>query len=346
MINEKQNFQMLLNGECPEWVPSYTILPPPKGSGLPEPPIMLLTPEFLNKHRKVGVGGIDPWGVKYVYSEEVNGATMPDTTSFILDDITHWRDVIKAPDISGFDWERIAKENIENSGINRDETLLSFDVHFGYFQHVMSFLGFTNGLCAFYEEPEEVFALCSYLCDFYCEVTEKLIDYYKPDVISLKDDTASLQAPFISPDLFEEILVPQYQRHAKFAQDRGIPISFHNCGKAEKLIDILVEKVGIGLWDPAQTCNDLAGIKAKYGNKLVIAGGWDAKGHLLADDATDEEIYDSVKQSIEMLAPGGGYAFCGGFMPSIDERERAIALHKNEIVQKAYSDLKYSIYQR
>ncbi len=343
MISGKENFRRLLNGECPEWVPQYTILPPQKGA--PPPPIQLLSPEFLQKHRAVGVGGIDPWGVRYTYSNEVNGATMPDTSYLILDDITKWRDVIKAPDISGYDWERIVKENIEHSNYNRDETLLSLDMHFGYFQHLMSFMGFEEGLCAIYEEPEEVFALCSYLCDWYCEITEKVIAHYQPAVISLKDDTASLNAPFISPAMFTELFVPLYQRHAKFAQDRGIPVSFHNCGKAEKLIDELMEHVGIRLWDPAQTINDLAAVKQKYGNDLVIAGGWDAKGELLADDAPDELIYESVKNSILTLAPGGGYAFCGGFMPENSDRGREIAKRKNAVVLRAYEDYKFKVYQ-
>lgn len=340
MIDQKTNFLRLLNGECPEWIPKYGIVAPPKNSGLPEPATMLLCPEFLSKHRTPWVGGIDPWGVKYVYSTEINGATMPDTRDFILDDITKWRDVIKAPDLSGFDWEKIAKDNIENSGIDRSKTLLSFDLHFGYFQHLMSFMGFTEGLCAIYEEPEEVAELLNYLCDFYITITENLIDYYQPDMLSLKDDTASLQAPFIPPETFTELLVPIYQRHAKFAWERNIPISFHNCGKSEKLMDILVEKVGVRIWDPAQGCNDLPAMKAKHGNNLVISGGWDAKGHLLDDDVPDEEIYESVKQTLMTLGHGGGYAFMGGFMPSSDPHSIGICKHKNEIVEKAYNDYK------
>ncbi len=55
-----------------------------------------------------------------------------------------------------------------------------------------------------------------------------------------------------------------------FARDRGIPVTFHNCGKAEKLIDELMEHVGIRLWDPAQTVNDLVEMKKKYGNELLL----------------------------------------------------------------------------
>ena len=340
MIDQKTNFLRLLHGECPEWIPKYGIMGPPKGSGLPQPATMLLCPEFLSKHRTPGVGGIDAWGVKYVYSTEMNGATMPDTRNFILDDITKWRDVIKAPDLSGFDWERIAKKNIEDSGIDRNQTLLSFDLHFGYFQHLMSFMGFTEGLCAIYEEPEEVSELLNYLCDFYITITENLIDYYQPDMLSLKDDTASQQAPFIPPETFTEILVPIYQRHAKFAWERNIPISFHNCGKAEKLMDILVDKVGVRIWDPCQTVNDLVGIKERHGNNLVMAGGWDAKGKLLEDDVPEEELYESVKQTMLTLGHGGGYAFMGGFIPSPDPHAIEVCKRKNAIVEKAYNDYK------
>lgn len=339
MVDQKTNFQMLLRGECPEWVPKYSLLITPGET----PAIQLLCPEFLAKHRTPGVGGIDPWGVKYVYSNEINGATMPDNSTFILDDVTKWRDVIKAPDISGYDWEKIAKDNIRQSGIDRSKTLLSFDLHFGYFQHLMSFLGFEEGLCAIYEEEEETRELLNYLCDFYITITEKLIDYYQPDVLSLKDDTASLMAPFIAPDIFTDLLVPLYNRHAAFARERGIPISFHNCGKAEKLIDELVEHVGIKMWDPAQTCNDLDAIKAKYGNDLVICGGWEAKGHLLAEDVTDEEIYESVRDSMTRLGKGGGYAFFGGFIPSNDEHSKEVCARKTAVVERAYEDLKYSV---
>ena len=43
-------------------------------------------------------------------------------------------------------------------------------MHAGYFQNLMAFMGFTEGLLAMYEEPEEVYALFDYICSFYCEV--------------------------------------------------------------------------------------------------------------------------------------------------------------------------------
>lgn len=342
MVSEKDNFLSLLRGECPEWVPNYSILAGEADSlrarGVP---VLILTPPFINAHRKFGVGGVDVWGVRYVPTEETGGATLPEPNNFILKDIRKWRDILKAPDLSGCDWEAMAKKHIEASGIDRAQTALSFDVHVGYFQQLMSFLGFTEGLCAFFEEPDEVKDLLNYLCDFYCFITEKLIDYYEPEVLSLKDDTASWMAPFISPALYDEILVPLYDRHARFARERGIPVSFHNCGKCETLLDSLV-RIGVRLWDPAQTCNDLPAIKRKYGNQLVIAGGWDARGRLLEPDVTDEELYNSVRKTFDMLAPGGGYIFCGGFLTAKGDET---AKRKNLVISKAAYELGRSYYK-
>ena len=340
MLTEKENFLMTLRGECPEWIPTYSMLAKQIPGEAP-PPCIMLSPPFLQQHRKVGVGGIDIWGVEYVASEEANGATMPKTRDFILDDITKWRDVIKAPDISDFDWEMIAKKDIENSLIDRSQTALSFDLHFGYFQNLMAFMGFTEGLCAIYEEPEETAALLNYLCDFYCEVSEKVIDYYKPDILSIKDDTASWTNTFIPLDIYNEVLLPVYDRQAKFGRDRGLPITFHNCGKCESFIEPM-RSVGVTLWEPCQTCNDLKGIKAKYGNSLVMAGGWDARGRMLEEDVTDEEIIESLKSTLYTLADGGGYAFMGGFMGKPDD---PVIIHKNKVVWDTFREVSKTIYK-
>jgi hypothetical protein len=149
------------------------------------------------------------------------------------------------------------------------------------------------------------------------------------------DDTAAWRGPFISPEMYREFLIPLYDRLAGFGRDRGLPIGMHNCGKCEGILEDIVA-IGVTWWDPAQTCNDLKAIKAKFGNRLVIAGGWDARDRLLADDVTYEEIYESVKKQMDLLAPGGGYCFCGGFLGAKGD---TAAVRKNEMVQKAVKEL-------
>lgn len=340
MITEKENLLMAMRGECPERIPTYSIVAK-QLPGQPPPSCVVVTPEFLATYRQYGVGGTDVFGVEYLPTHEANGAVMPKTWDFLLKDIRNWRDIIKAPDISGFDWEQIAKKSIEKSNINRANTALAFDLHFGYFQNLMAFMGFSEGLCALYEEPEECRALFDYLCGFYCEVAGRIIEYYDPDILVIKDDTATAASPFISPDIYEDLLLPLYDRQIKFGRDRGIPIAFHNCGKCEMFVESMVS-IGVNMWDPAQPCNDLDGIKAKYANKLVIAGGWQARGRLLDKDVSDDELRESVRAVVERLAKGGGYAFMGGFLGPAGDEE---TLRKNSVIWEMFNDIRYSFYK-
>ena len=338
MLTEKQNYLMMLSGEHPEWVPHYTFVPMPGetktvATHMHEPPILI--PHRINN------GGPDIWGVNYVPTYETGQALIPEPDNFILKDVRKWRDVIKAPSLEGIDWEDMVKKHIEQTGIDRTQTALALNLHFGYFQHLMSFMGFSEGLMAMHEEPDEVMELFTYICDFFIEVAANVIDLYKPDVLTLMDDTAAWGASFISPQMYRDMLIPFHDRWAKMGRDRGLKLTMHNCGKCESIIDDLVA-MGINSWDPAQTCNDLEAIKAKHGNKLVIAGGWDARGRLLDPDVTDEEIVASAEEAFRKFAPGGGFAWCGGFLGPVDDPE---IKRKNAVLHGAVNRLAHSVYK-
>jgi hypothetical protein len=308
---------MLLRGEQPEWVPRYTFFPEPDGRPVPT---LMIMPGVLTGGMMEPGPSKDIWGVTHVPVPEAGNAKLPEPNNFILKDIRKWREVIKAPDLSGVDWEAMAKKDLQRLGINRNETILSFGLQVGYFQSLMAFMGFSEGLCAMYEEPEEVKALMEYLCDFYMEVGRRCIDYYQPDVVGICDDTAAWKSPFISPEMYRELIKPFAARQASLGTDRGLPIEMHNCGRCEDFIDDWRD-YGVVMWNPAQTSNDLTAIKKKYGNSLVICGGWDIVGELASPDVTEETVKASVYKSIDTYAPGGGYAFCGLFLgPKGDEK--------------------------
>ncbi|MDR1204435.1 MAG: veratrol--corrinoid protein metyltransferase [Peptococcaceae bacterium] len=329
MLTLKENYLMTLRGEVPEWVPRYNFGPAP-GSTKPVASHMF-TPPFINRHRDMAAtGGRDIWGVMYVPTESTGNALIPDNSEFILplDKLTDWRDIIKAPDLSGIDWETLVKKEIENSRIDRNQTAMALNLHVGYFQNLMAFMGFEDGLMAFYEEPDEVKALLDYLSEFYMKVADSVIDLYKPDVLAFTDDTAAWYSSFISADMYREFILPHHEKWAKRGRERGLFMTMHNCGKSENIMDMVVG-MGINAWEPAQTCNDLDAIQKKYGNKLVLMGCWDARDRLLADDVTDEEIRQSVRDTMNKRAVGGGYCFCGAYLSALGDQEIA---RRNQVV--------------
>ena len=269
------------------------------------------SPSILRGNRDKGGGNRDIWGVPYVANKEAGFTGLPEPGNFILDDITQWRDVIKAPDISGVDWEQLAKKDMEASrarGTDPTQTAMAFHLHGGYFQTLMAFMGFVEGLCAIQEEPEEVYALFDYLCNFYTDVAEHCIDYYKPDLVQITDDVAAWAAPFMSPTQYRELVKPFQVRDAKLGNDRGLPIAMHCCGKCDMLVDDWVE-FGVQYWDPPQVCNDLVAVQKKHGSKLVLEGGFDAIGDLMSPECTEERFKQAVKDAIDKYSVNGPFIF-------------------------------------
>jgi len=340
-LTPKENYLRTLRGEVPEWVPVYAYGPPTPGA---QPPAnAMFEPPFLAEHRLRG-GGRDIWGVNYLPSASAGSALIPDNREFILpiDRLRHWRDIIKAPLLEHIDWEQQVKLGFEQMPCDRSQTALFLSLHVGYFQLLMSFMGFVDGLLAFYEEPDEVHALLDYLSEFYMRVADSVLDLVKPDILMMADDTAAWHAPFISDEMYREFILPHHEKFAKRGRERGLLMTMHNCGKCESVLGMLVE-MGINGWDPAQTCNDLRGIKAKFGNRLVITGGWDARGRLLERDVTDDELQQSVRDVLDALAPGGGYCFAGGYLSENGDEE---TVRRNRIVQDEAERYGRTFYRR
>jgi hypothetical protein len=206
----------------------------------------------------------------------------------------------------------------------------------------MNFMGFTEGLVAMAEEPEEVYALFEYMADFYDDVTRKLMKYLKPDMLSITDDTATARNPFISRKCTEELVKPFHARLGSIAMEAGIPVDMHNCGRCEDSIEDWRE-FGVKLWEPAQVMNDLVGIKKKYGNSLVLAGCWDSSGPAGWSGASEELVRSEVRRVIDTFAPGGGFMFWGSVYGPQDDEE-----HKQRArwITDEYNKYGRTFYQR
>lgn len=133
MLTEKQNYLKVLRGEQPDWVPMYSFGQMPGGKPVPS---IMVEPPIISEFR-MNNGGKDVWGVNYVPTYETGQALIPKPNNFILKDIRQWRDVIKAPDISHVDWEGMVKKHMEAMKIDREQSCVAYNLHFGYFQYLM-----------------------------------------------------------------------------------------------------------------------------------------------------------------------------------------------------------------
>jgi len=322
MLTEKENYLRVVNGEMPEWVPRTSFASPGRkpATGFVFPSIMMQLgggPVMDDEGKMIGFR--DAWGVEYVSTKETSNASLPVPGKFLLDDITRWRDVIKAPEIPDVDWEEMAAKDLAN--LDRENSAMYGGMS-GYFLNLMNFMGFSEGLCAMVEEPEEVMALFSYLHDYYEKLNTKILQYYKPDIFSLSDDIAAAGGLFVSPQVYRDLVKPWHDADAKLFRDAGIPIAMHCCGLCDEIVEDWWE-IGVRVWQPAQVQNDLLGWKAKYNNKLALEGCFDSHGPANWPHAPEEMVRQAVRDCIDTYAPGGGFIFWASSYGDLDDPDTA-----------------------
>jgi uroporphyrinogen decarboxylase len=131
------------------------------------------------------------------------------------------------------------------------------------------------------------------------------------DVVVEADDFAGQQRMLISPDTFRTMLKPRYARLFGFIHDHtSAKLFLHSCGAMHAVIGDLID-CGLDILNPVQksaTGMDLGELKREFGRDLVFwGGGVDTQGVFAS--GTPDEIREDVRQSIEALAPGGGFVF-------------------------------------
>ena len=324
MLSTRDNFMLMMRGKIPEYVPRYNIF-------------WGLRPSCFAERRNPDGSGFDMWGVEWSTEGSAITGALPKPGVFILDDIRKWRDVIKRPDFSHVDWELMAKRDLE--GRDPDIPLGGGASGSGYFQSLMAFMGFTNGLVACFEEPDEVKALMAFLLDIYTENCKKFIQYYKPDYGSLGDDIAHERNPFVSLPMFRDLFAPSWRAFAGIYHENDLPAIHHNCGHFEEFIDDVVD-MGFVAWDPCQISNDAPAIKAKHGIKLALCGWFSGAQFAASYDVTEEEIRAEVKRVMDALAPGGGYAFQG-----IVSGTDPVSVERSGWINDEYDKLKVTYYK-
>lgn len=290
MLTPKENALRMIYNEKPEYVPMTS-------------EAFRLTGFILCEALEcpMAADGYDPFGV-YWHVDSLG--SIPDNTSFLMEDITDWRDIVKIPDISDIDFKAAAEKELE--GCDRNSQLVTYYHPCGTWERVLALMGFENTLCALVEEPEEFEALIAALTDYKIDCASRIIDAYSPDVYVDYSDYATARGLFMSPDTWRELIKPHQQRYIDAVTSRGVLYEQHCCGCCEAIIDDLVE-MGTSLWHSAQISNDLVGIEEKYRGRLTVEGGWDSQGKPGTIDATEEDVRAETRRCIEEYGRAGGF---------------------------------------
>jgi uroporphyrinogen-III decarboxylase len=124
-------------------------------------------------------------------------------------------------------------------------------------------------------------------------------------------DFRTQNGPFLGPETYRELYLPYQKRLNDWIHENtGWKTFQHSCGGVFPLIPLFIE-AGYDILNPVQVSAadmDAKMLKQKYGKQTVFWGGGVDTQHTLPF-GTPEEVYNQVKERIEIFSGGGGFIF-------------------------------------
>lgn len=291
----KENLKLALDHKIPVYLPMAG-------------DTVTMAPDVIVERSPDNRTGKDWFGSLWTFEPSI-GATMVAPGTELLDSLEGWQDKVVFPDLEAIDWEESARGMEQYYDPNR---MSDWWVSIGLFERLHSFLGMENALIALLEDEDLVAEFFEAFTDYKVKLIKKLTTHYKVDMICYHDDWGNNANGFIPPDVFERLFVANTKKIVDATHDGGAYFNMHSDGKIELYMHHMVD-MGMDMWNPAQTVNDLVKLKAEYGNRIVFNGGMD---ELWTNDinADEEKLRAFAREKADVLGKGGGfYASPGTF---------------------------------
>jgi LacI family transcriptional regulator len=175
-----------------------------------------------------------------------------------------------------------------------------------FFDSAMLAVGVADSLYMFYDDRAFLEKLMDIILAHQEKVMRAVCDRFGNELafVLVNDDVAHNIGLMIHPDMFIGIFPRRMERLIAPAKAHGKLVAMHTSGKMDQVLPILRD-VGFDAVHPlTPECNDIVGIKKRWGEEMALMGGIPTA--LLAYGSMDE-IEQRVREYCVELAPGGGY---------------------------------------
>ena len=117
-----------------------------------------------------------------------------------------------------------------------------------------------------------------------------------------------------NPAIFRELTLPALKKVTALAHEIGIPTHVHSCGPEKELVAMAAEETDLTVIDPLEMppmgdC-DLAELKKRYGNRIVLKGNLHTTEVMLKGSVEDVEA--ASRKAIDDAGAGGGFILSSG----------------------------------
>lgn len=242
-----------------------------------------------------GNEGYDQYGVFWTLPMGQMGAfPVHDDVHRVLKDITKWREVVKRPVVPkdpGY-WAML---KAKADATDRTQQYACALHPQGVFERLHALMGMEDTFANFYEEPEEMHALIDFITDVELEFAHLMVERVGIDAVHHHDDWGATENSFLSPDMFEEFLLPAYKKIYGYYKENNVLVVHHNDGYSANLVPFMIE-MGVDIWQGVIPTNDIPMLCGKYGGQITFMGEIESR---LCDvpDWTPELVKQEVERA-------------------------------------------------
>ena len=290
MLTIRENFMETIRGGHPDrFVNQYEYM------DLILDPIMADCGGFCD----YGKDRVNGWGVTVRWQEGTPGPfPLCEGSNKLITDITLWKEQLKTPDPNQYSAKDWKAAEAQAAAVDRKEKFVAPFFVTGIFEKLHYFMGMEDTMINFYEEPEAMHDLIDHLADWEIACAKVELAHYHPDALFHHDDWGSQKSTFLSPAMFEEFLLPAYQKVYGFWKKNGVDVIIHHSDSyAASLVPQMIE-MGIDVWQGAVQENNIPEVLKKYTGKITIQGGLD-NGKYDKADWSKEAIHNGLKELFE-----------------------------------------------
>ena len=179
-----------------------------------------------------------------------------------------------------------------------------FVTRIGIFPTILS-MGLENFCVALYENRGFVEEVLDRYCTWAVKVAKRACRLGF-DVFASTDDMAFNTAPYFSPEVFRDLVLPHFQR---VAGQVTIPWVVHSDGNLLPFLEDLLGLGIAGLHPIEKGAMDIQALKRDYGDRLCLLGNVDLN---ILGMGTPGDVEAEVRGLIRDVGPGGGYVVTSG----------------------------------
>jgi uroporphyrinogen decarboxylase len=236
------------------------------------------------------------------------GATTPEHVDFKVKDRISWEEMARPHLTAHMDERRLnAKHYLEGKTAAADKEAFYCWSGVGPFECIHPLCGHEHMLLGMAMDPDWVKDMVM----VYSQLTRSILEenfskHGKPDGVWFYEDMGFKGRPFMSPDMYKEIVQPGHKLLFDYVHSQGLKVIVHSCGFVEPFMPGLIE-AGMDCLQAMEVKAgmDVIDLGRRFGKHITFMGGLDIRELISNDKARiDTEMEKKITALQEM---GCGY---------------------------------------